>query len=78
VSTQKERRLAHISAMQNNHYGAQSRYDGLLAYFEDDEPEVSDAIRFGIKELLACPECGHHDPDAFVIDYPSDHPKSVS
>jgi hypothetical protein len=74
MTSPEERRDAQLTAVVNAMYDPdeyERAYDGLLAYFDENEPEVADAIRYGVRIALVNDlEDGHV---ARVIDYPEGH-----
>jgi hypothetical protein len=79
--TPEERRKAQLSAMAadpgrdssvvHQSYG----YNRLLRYFDEHEPAVADAIRYGLVPELDCREHSKIN-HALCVDYPEGHPKS--
>jgi hypothetical protein len=89
MTTPEERRQAQLNAIANRPRPGQP-LDRLLDYFDETEPAVADAIRYGVREV----EVAHYPEGCYeryadkewaevtgdqpyrLIDYPPGHPKS--
>jgi hypothetical protein len=82
MTSPEERRWAQIHAMDTGTamggIGNELKHSALLAYFDEHEPAVADAIRYGLLRSSWTVETGG-DEEGMVhflrIDYPEGHPK---
>lgn len=49
---------------------AERKYDDVLAYFDEHEPALGDAIRYGLKDVVWCEDCEDFLPSP---DHEDDH-----
>jgi hypothetical protein len=78
--TTPEERLDEVwkSMYRGGHDDPTDHLDMLLAYFDEHEPALADAIRYGLAEVEDCPDygCNLEMMGLLKINYPPDHPKA--
>jgi hypothetical protein len=72
MTSPEERRETQLNAIAESPFAVEvspvDAYRRLLTYFEENEPAVADAIRFGLRR-------SGFDSGAWHINYPEGHPK---
>jgi hypothetical protein len=78
MTSPEERRQAQISAIAESPLAIEvspvDAYRRLIAYFDENEPALADAIRYGLAEVQFEPQQGP-PYSLYGINYPPGHPK---